>query len=224
MKHLRRASVSPPHPEEPAMRAALLALLAAPLPALAAPTTYALNGGEVAVLVKYDRSTLMKGHDHILLSRRFTGTVTIDLADPTSCDIRVSMPVQSLEVDPGDARARWKLEGTTPDGDKESIKKNALSSGQLDAAKHPDITFRSTGCARAGDKLQVTGDLTIRGTAHRLTTTLSAAETDAGFTAKGSFTAGHADFGFKPYTALLGALRNDEVLTFYVDVRGARQP
>jgi polyisoprenoid-binding protein YceI len=200
----------------------LAALLLIPLSAAAAPATYDLSGGEVAVMVKYDRSTLMKGHDHILTSARFTGRATLDLDDPASCDVRIDLPVESLEVDPGDARARYGLDGSTSDSDRSSIKKNALSSGQLDVAKHPTITFRSTSCARAGDKLEVVGDLTIRGQAHRVTVRLDASATEPGFKAKGRFTATHTDFGFKPYSALLGALRNDEELTFFLDVRGKR--
>ena len=40
------------------------------------------------------------------------------------------------------------------------------------------------------------------------------------FRARGGFTASHRDFGFEPFTAAMGAIRNDEGLTFQLDVVG----
>lgn len=198
----------------------LLALILLPLQALADPQTYTVDSGELAVMIKYDRGTLMNGHDHILLTRDFTGSATLDLQDPAGCDITMRMKVDSLQVDPGDARSNYGLDGTTSDGDKSSIKKNALSKGQLNAESYPEITFKSTKCGQSGDDLTVTGDLTIRGTSHQITTTVDASTSDGKLSAKGSFKATHADFGFKPYSALLGALKNAEELNFYFNVSG----
>ncbi len=41
------------------------------------------------------------------------------------------------------------------------------------------------------------------------------------FAGKGRFTLQHSDFGFDPFTALLGSLRNDKALEFVIDVKGA---
>lgn len=198
----------------------LLPLLLLPFPALAAPQTYTLNSGELAVHVKPSDSTLMRGSQHIVLTRTFSGKASVDPDAPEACDIRLSFKVDSLQIDPGDARARYGLDGETSDGNKETIKKNALSKGQLDVDNHPTITFESKSCQARGDKVAVTGALTIRGTAHTLTAEVDLSVDGPSFKAKSQFTANHSDFGFKPFSALLGALKNHEELTFFVDVTG----
>lgn len=195
-----------------------LALLL-PATALAAPVTYDL-GGSLVVMVKYDRDALIAGHDHLLSSSSFSGTVTWDTEDPSACSVQITLPVETLTVDAPGMRSAYGLEGETGDGDKKTIKKNALSKGQLNADAHPNITYASSSCARAGDKMKVTGTLTVAGQQKTVSTTLTTSASESAFTAKGSFTANHSDFGFKPYTALLGSLRNAEPFTFYLDVKG----
>jgi hypothetical protein len=41
--------------------------------------------------------------------------------------------------------------------------------------------------------------------------------------AAGTFSAKATDFGFEPYSALLGALKNRNEMKFTVDVKGAAQ-
>ena len=197
------------------------AALAAPELAHAEPTTYALDGGRLEVLIRYDRSTIGGGHDHVLQSTGFSGTVVWDPDDVSACEVAITLPVQTLQVDPPGARARRGLEGSTSDKNKESIKENALSKGQLNAAAHPNITYQATKCRPAGSSVTVTGNLTIRGTTAPVETTMQVSADGSSFAAKGSFTSTHSTFGFKPYSALLGALRNDEKLTFFVDVKGS---
>ena len=192
-----------------------------PVAAQAAPTTYGVDGGRLEVIIKYDRSALIAGHDHVLQSNSFSGSVTWDQDDPSACRVSLTLPVQTLVVDPPGARARRGFEGETGDGDKKSIKKNALSRGQLDAESHPNITYTATSCAAQGDKVKVVGKLTIRGTSHTVTSIMDISADGQSFTGSGRFQATHEDFGFKPYTALLGSLRNDTALTFYVNVKGS---
>ena len=201
--------------------AALGALaLAVPVDAQAAPTTYAVSGGRLEVIVLYDRGALIAGHDHVLQSNSFSGSVTWDPDDLAACRVSLTMPVNSLVVDPDGARERRGFEGETSDGDKSTILKNALSKGQLNAASHPHITYKASRCEPQGDKVRVVGDLTIRGVTRTVSTVLTITADGTQFRARGRFDAKHADFGMKPYTARLGSLRNAEPLTFYVDVKG----
>ncbi|MFK7927754.1 MAG: YceI family protein [Myxococcota bacterium] len=197
-----------------------LAASLAPTSAMAEDKTYSVTGGRLEVMVKYDRNALIGGHDHILESTSFSGSVTVDPANPAGCKINLSMPVNTLSVDPAGARSRRGLEGTTSDGDKKSILKNALSKGQLNGEAHPNITFASTSCAPAGDKIQVNGNLTIRGVSKPVSTKIKVTADGASFRGTGWFSTSHATFGFKPYSALLGSLRNAEELTMWVDVKG----
>ena len=100
-------------------------------------------------------------------------------------------------------------------------KKNFLKSSQLDGDNHPTIRYRSTRCAPGKDgAVDVTGELTIRGVGLTLTVPMLVNAEDRTFSATGRFEATHAAFGFKPYTNLLGALRNLDQLEFVVDVTG----
>ena len=85
----------------------------------------------------------------------------------------------------------------------------------------PDIRFQSTACAPAGDKVRVTGDLSLHGVSHRVSSDMAIADQPTSFSAKGSFQATHSDWGMDPFSALFGALRNDEALEFRIDVTGA---
>ena len=157
----------------------------------------------------------------MLVARNFTGTVTWDPDDPAACRISVTVPARSLVVDPPGSRAAANLEGETPEKDKEKILENALGKSQLNAASHPDLTFRSTGCAARGDKVDVSGVLTVAGRGKKVRLPMSIAAEPSSFSARGSLTAAHADFGMKPFTAALGALRNEETLRFTLSFSGA---
>lgn len=188
----------------------------------AAPTvTYELASDSwLAVLVQYDRSSLAGGHDHVVTPSNIKGTVTWNADDPSVCKVDIRFAVDALQVDPPGARARFDLEGETGDGDRKSIKKNLSGRSQLDASSFPEITYSATKCEGTGDKVKVTGNLGIHGVTHPVTTTMRIDADASSFKARGTFQANHADFGMKPYTALLGALRNDELLKFQVNVRG----
>ncbi|MEZ4319048.1 MAG: YceI family protein [Myxococcota bacterium] len=200
----------------------------APAPTEAAAkgaTTYTLDAGRsvLAVLVKYDRNALISGHDHIVQASSFKGTVTWDPADPAACAIDISFPVTALVVDPPGSRERAGLEGTTSDGDKKKIKDNFEGKSQLDASSFPQIAFKSTKCTANGDKVQVTGPLTMHGVGHDVTASMKITADGSAFSAKGTFSGTHADWKFDPFTAVFGSLRNDDALAFTVDVKGTAQ-
>ena len=141
--------------------------------ASAAPITYALNDGRLEVKVLYDRNALIAGHDHLLVSTGFSGEVTWDPENASACKVSITLPVQSLTVDPPGSRARHGLEGETGDGDKKTIKKNALSKGQLNANNHPNITYTATSCSGSGGSVTVVGNLNIRGKASPVQTSMT---------------------------------------------------
>ena len=199
-------------PEEPA----------APAPA---PTvTYGLTSkaNALAVLVKFDRNSLMArlGHDHVVTPTSFTGSVTWNVDDLAQCKVDISFPVTALAVDPSGARARAGLEGETDDGDKEKIKENLSGKAQLDGSSFQSITFTSTGCSGSGTSATVNGTMTIHGVSKAVSAKMTVTADGAALSAKGTFTAKHSDFGFQPFSAVAGALKNDELLTFMIDVQG----
>lgn len=81
-----------------------------------------------------------------------SGTLTGDDSDPANASIELTIPVASIDT-------------------RETQRDAHLRSGDFfDGETHPTITFRSERIARAGDgRFEVTGDLTIRGVAKRIT-------------------------------------------------------
>lgn len=177
----------------------------------------------LGVEVRYDRDAMMKGHDHVLVASTFDGSITWDPSDPTACKVSLGFPVTALQVDPPGSRDRLGLEGDTPEGDKDKIKKNALSKRQLHADDFPRIAFESTACTPKGDRVDVTGSLTIRGVGKTITAPMKVTASPTGLSAKGQVEITGSRFGFDPYTALLGALRNDDTYTLRIDISATPQ-
>jgi polyisoprenoid-binding protein YceI len=80
-----------------------------------------------------------------------TGTVTLDDADVTKSKVDVAIDVKGINT----------KEGKRDD--------HLRSKDFFDAEKFPTITFASKKIEKAGDKLKVTGDLTIRGVKKEIT-------------------------------------------------------
>ncbi|NJK89711.1 MAG: YceI family protein [Myxococcales bacterium] len=132
-------------------------------------------------------------------------------------------PVDALIVDPPEKRRELQFSKSVSEGDREKIRRNMLAKGQLWAERHPTIRFDAGRCERIreGDIL-VRGNLSVRGVASQVDLPMSVAFDEGTLRARVGFDKTHADFGFKPYSAALGALKNADVLSFYVDLRATR--
>ena len=85
-----------------------------------------------------------------------TGTIDFDAAKPADTKMDVTIDVESLYTRDKDRDGHIK----TPD--------------ILDAANHPTIHFKSTGCEASGSGYKVTGDLTLKGATKPVTLDVSA--------------------------------------------------
>jgi len=77
--------------------------------------------------------------------RKTSGVITLDDGDIAKSRVEATIEVASLDT-------------REPKRDED-----VRSAAFLDAAKYPTLTFRSTKVEKAGDKLKVTGDLTLHG-------------------------------------------------------------
>ena len=166
--------------------------------------TYQLGPESGRLLVKTGRSGLgaKAGHDLTIEVTRWHGTATIDTASPTNSSVIVDVEVDSLEVRDGAG-------GVKPltDADRAEIK-STFREKILHTAQHPTISFRSTRVGGSAASFAVDGDLTIMGTTQAVT--VQGAMSDG--RVRGSASIRQTDWGIKPYTAFLGALRlRDEV-------------
>ncbi len=191
---------------------------------VSAPVKYAMSDttGTIYVQVFKDPTTLAAGlsHDHVMKATGWTGSVTWDATNPATCAVDISIPVAKLEVDSNTMRAKVGYSGQLSDSDRSSVQESMLSSGQLDGSKYPNMTFKSSSCSGSGETIMVKGSLTIRGKAKEITVPMKISASATEFSAKGTFKAKHSDFGFTPFEALLGQLKNKDEMTFTVDVKG----
>jgi len=74
-----------------------------------------------------------------------TGTIELDEASPERSRVEVTIPAATIDTG------------------MEARDNHLRSADFLDAERHPSLTFASVGIARRGDRLAITGDLTIRG-------------------------------------------------------------
>lgn len=146
------------------------------------------------------------GHDLIMQAGTWHAIVEVD-EDITKSTVTASVEVQSITAVEGTG-------GVKPlsDGDRTDIKKNMVKS--LNASKHPEITFVSTGVESSGaDRLTVHGDLTIAGTTRPASLDVSV---DDGV-AKVTSTIVQSEWGIKPYSGLMGALKVRDAVDLHVE-------
>jgi polyisoprenoid-binding protein YceI len=190
------------------------------------PTTYRMVPEQSDVYVQLrPAKTLLSGlsHRHVIVARTFDGTVTY--GPPEDCRISVTVPVSELEVDPEEKRAELGFDKKLSEGDKRDIRRNMLKPDQLWGDRHPMIRFESDSCTDYGEgRVLVRGKMTIRGVGKQLDLPLRVRFDDQGLWAEVAFTQVHEDFGFEPYSAALGALKNDRPIRFNVRIRAERVP
>jgi polyisoprenoid-binding protein YceI len=141
---------------------ALTAALA--LPAAAAPVTYQIDTSHsvAAFSVKHLMVSNVRGELGAV-----TGTVVYDKDDVTKSTVEASIDVKAINT--RDEKRDGHLK--SPDF--------------FDVAKYPTITFKSTKVEKAGDKLKVTGDLTMRGVTKPVTLDVEVPGAEVGMKAWG---------------------------------------
>lgn len=147
------------------------------------------------------------GHRLTLAMRQWRATTQWDAGEPVAAELTVE--VGSLDVMRGEG-------GVTPLSAPEKIlvRNNALRS--LDAKKHPRITFVANDVEKADDGYRLTGTLTIHGSSRPQVVDVHTDDQGGNWWLSSETTVRQSDFGIKPYSQLLGALRvaDDVVVSF----------
>lgn len=167
--------------------------------------THRLGPDTGRLRIKTSRTGLGRkaGHDLTIEVTRWSGAVVAGSPDHAPQSVTATVEVDSLEVREG-------VGGLKPltDSDRAEIKKT-MREKILRPAEHPVITFSSTDITGTPKSFVTTGDLTIMGATHPVT--INAGLDDDGWV-RGSTTIVQSQWGIKPYSAFLGALRlADEV-------------
>ena len=195
-----------------------------PVVAPAAPVRYRLDPGAGAIYVQVykDPDTLAAGlsHDHVIVAKGWTGTVVWTPDDLSACSIDIRVPVNSLQNDASEWRTRVGYDTTLSESQRAEVRDHMIGSSQLDAARYPEITFRSTGCARDGDRYAVTGTLSVHGKSQTVTIKMKISGDGARFSASGTLKFKQSSFGFQPFSAMAGALKNRDEVKLVIEVSG----
>ncbi len=195
--------------------------------AFAEPVTYRLQSEKSLVYVQVfkDPDTLGAGlsHDHVVMATGWGGTVTWDADNPGACKVEMKLPVRGLIIDEAGMRKKVGYSSMLSEDQRVDVKKAMLGSDQLSGDKHSHITFSSTGCEASGSGVTVSGNMTIRGQSSPVKAQMKITADGSSFAASGGFKTSHTQFGFDPFTAMLGQLKNKNEMNFTLDVKGTAQ-
>lgn len=152
-------------------------------------------------------------HDHVVEATEVTGTVEYDAGRPEASSIVIEARTATLRVDEPAARRRLGIEGDLSDSQRADVAKAMRAPDQLDVARYPTIRFASTRVVSEGEgQLRVTGELTIRGVTREVTFPATVALEAGALRGRVTLRFLQSSFGYRPYSAFLGAIRNkDEV-------------
>ncbi|MGH9125352.1 MAG: YceI family protein [Acidimicrobiales bacterium] len=162
--------------------------------------------GQLLINVWKDGVAAKMGHDLTLLCTRWNGTADINPENPAACSVSATIDLAGIEVLEGKGGAK-----SLSEGDKGDIKKNlhkALGSGQ--------VSFQSTGISGSPSNLELQGQLTINGKSNPVNFTANASD-DGQLSGKTSFK--QTDFGIKPFSAMLGALKIKDAVDVSFNLR-----
>lgn len=177
-----------------------------------------LDAERSELVVKTHAAGIGKGlaHDHVVRATDVSGSVELDPANPETLKASITVKAASLEVDEPSVRRKYGESSQLKDGDRQKVKESMLGEKQLDARRFPDITFTSTRARREGEQLLLDGRLTLHGQTRELTVPVKLAHRDGRITAESRFSVRTSDFGIKPYSAVLGTIRNADEVDFVI--------
>ena len=203
---------------------ALAGLTLSAAPAGAAPTTMKLDGSKSALHARTFKAGVASGlaHDHVISATEMSGTVGFDPDDPSTFTIEVTVKTASLKADEPRLRHKYGMDGEIDADDRETIEESMKDDEQLDVKRHPTIRFVSkTVKQTAPGKYDVEGELTLRGKTRTVKLPVDVSLSPARFEGKGKLRIKHTDYGFEPYSAMLGAVKNQDKIDLHLHIVAA---
>ena len=216
----------------------LLALLVA-APNLAAQDVEISTGDSIFAVITH-KAGFASGaaHNHLVVATGYQATLVFDATTPLATRFELKLEGERLEVDPWDLAEAWSPRfeqldildepfREVADRDRRKIRESMLAKGQLDAAGSPEIVARVTEireqATRRGGvefpyaamlELEIRGRKVVKPVAARY----ESADGILTLEAVGAFS--FTDFGIKPYSAFLGAVKNQDRFHVYVHLKG----
>jgi polyisoprenoid-binding protein YceI len=190
----------------------------APAPAPSGPKTFAVDGKRSLLVIQVfkEGAAATLAHDHTVHAIEVAGQVVADPAAPESASVTITVQTKTLVNDDPQVRRQFGLDPIVPEKDKKSVEESMKGDTQLDVEKYPTISFTSTSVEKSGDKLTLVGDFTLHGATKRIKMPIAVKIVDNTLTGDGKIRFLQSDYGIKPYSAFLGAVKNKDELVLNV--------
>jgi polyisoprenoid-binding protein YceI len=152
-------------------------------------------------------------HDLILSPSQWSGTMNVDADNPAASSASLSIDARSIQI----LEAVGGMKSLS-DKDRRDIGKN-IDEKVLDTGKFPTLTFESTSVSGSEPNFNVAGNMTIKGTTRPVNVALNV----NGSQVAARTSISQKDFGIKPFSAMMGAikLRDDVEFELTVDLPSA---
>ena len=152
-------------------------------------------------------------HDLILSPSQWSGTMNVDADNPAASSASLSIDARSIQI----LEAVGGMKSLS-DKDRRDIAKN-IDEKVLDTGKFPTLTFESTSVSGSEPNFNVAGNMTIKGTTRPVNVALNV----NGSQVAARTSISQKDFGIKPFSAMMGAikLRDDVEFELTVDLPSA---
>jgi polyisoprenoid-binding protein YceI len=163
-------------------------------------------------------------HDHVVRATKYSGQIRLDLTAPTAAQIAVEVDATALVADEPETRQKYNLPLGLSAENRREIQQTLASESQLYVRRYPTIRFRSTRITPAREgRYTVTGDLELRGVTQTVSLFVQAELQEGVLRGKGSARLLQSSFGYQPYSAFLGAVKNQDEVVIHVDIVAIRQ-
>jgi polyisoprenoid-binding protein YceI len=180
-------------------------------------TKYMLDARSSRFVVKVRAAGVLAsfGHNPTIAFTRFTGWLEFDPSHPESGSFQMTVPADSLQViDDISNKDRLEIE-------------RQMRDEVLEARKYPQIQFESREISSRKEsdifyQLQITGDLSLHGVTSQKQIEARLRLRDDEIRLSGGFRLLQSEFRIKPVTALAGALRVQDELTFEFEITGVK--
>jgi polyisoprenoid-binding protein YceI len=162
----------------------------------------------VHILVYRGGAMARLGHNHALSSQSVTGDLHLH-PDLSKTQLRLSLPVASLDVDDAAVRATEgeDFAASVPQDAREGTKRNLLRADVLDAEHFPTIDLQASAVAGTRNAPQLTMRIALKGVTRELLVPVTVEESGSTLVAAGEFSIKQTDFGITPFSVALGALQ-----------------
>lgn len=181
------------------------------------------QASEVRVLVYRDGPLARFGHNHVIVGRVRGEIRAGDTA--AASGFRLEIPVESLAVDPPEARAEEGEEFSAPLSEpaRRDTRENMLGGKVLDAPAHPSIRVESLALVGPAWGPTVTARVSLRGALRELRFPAAVARRNDLVEVIAAFRINQSEFGIEPFAALNGGLLVRDALDVRVRVVARRE-